>query len=477
MSSSARLPRLASGVALATSLALVLTAVLHPGRAPALGSLAVGVFARVPSPGQPEGLAVGPDGTVYVGTDVAPLYARPDGAPNSTVFKYSPTGTLERAYTIPDAAPGTNYGLFGLALDAEGTIYALEHNPPSVIAIDPATGSQRVYSAFRQVPRCLPGLRATDCKETLSDLNAFPNFAVFAPDGAMYVTDTTQALIWRVPKGGGRPEVWLTDPGLETVFGPNDAQLTADGHTLLFMLSTASFNGQRSPGLYAVPILPGGRPGPVREIWSAQGGDFPEGIAIARSGNLYVSAAGANQIVVLSPAGRELARVPMTSQQNSAQPVPFDEPATVAFLGHRLLTPNHAYTTYNPQHWAVLSVEAGEGGISNFHPRITSFARSPTAPRSPTARNPTSPVSCPGVRRLRIRLPRARHRRYIRAAVFASGRRIAVRRASRLRGVPVDLHGLPAGRVRIKVVATTARGRRVVLRRIFRICGPAKGSA
>src|ERR1700716_1205321 len=78
---------------------------------PAAGTFSV--FARVPEPGQPEGLAVARDGTVYAGTDVAPFGVRPEGIQPSKVFAFSPSGQLKRAYTIAGEDYAPWYGLFG----------------------------------------------------------------------------------------------------------------------------------------------------------------------------------------------------------------------------------------------------------------------------------------------------------------------------------------------------------------------------
>src|SRR3981189_122489 len=98
---------------------LVATAVLAPGSAASaeapVGSF--GVLARVPEPGQPEGLAVARDGTVYASTDVAPFGVRPEGIQPSKVFAFSSTGQLKRSYGITGEDYAPWYGLFGLAVD------------------------------------------------------------------------------------------------------------------------------------------------------------------------------------------------------------------------------------------------------------------------------------------------------------------------------------------------------------------------
>jgi hypothetical protein len=258
----------------------------------------------------------------------------------------------------------------------------------------------------------------------------------------MYVTDTSQALIWRIPRGGGRPQVWYTNPGLESIFGPNDIALTPDGHTLLFGFSTPGFNGKLSPGLYALPILADGRPGELRRVWQAQGSDFPEGGTVARSGRLYLSLGGAAQVLVLSPDGSELARYPKTSSDNSKMEVPLNDPATIAFAGNDALIANHAYTGYSPQAWAIIAFHAGEPGAPLFYPIVRPFATPPAGTRG---RSRARPVRI----RLTVRPKRVvvgRRARFRFSATFVGGGR---RRA--LRGGLVTF----AGRRR----CTDARGR------------------
>ena len=190
------------------------------------------LFARVPDPGSPEGIAVDSQGTVFVGT--APKEGGPAGAHRpSKVFKFDGAGNLLGEYVIAGQDfDDPFYGVLGMAFDAADNLYAVDAAPPRVLRLNPGTGAQDTYAEFEDVPPCDSSPGTDQCSPTDLDQPALPDYPVFAPDGTMYVTDLNQALIWRVPPGGGRGEIWFSDPGLETLFGPNGIQFLADGRTL-----------------------------------------------------------------------------------------------------------------------------------------------------------------------------------------------------------------------------------------------------
>lgn len=240
-----------------------------------------------------------------------------------------------------------------------------------MVVLDPATGEQRRYASFRDVPPCT-GAPDGECSQTRLDAASGPNYPAFAPNGDLYVTDIDQALVWKVPRGGGRAQVWLTDARLESLYGPNGIQFLADGRTLLFA-STASnpTAGNSLTGrLYTVPVEPGGGPGELAQVWESRPLDAPDGLAIAASGNVYVALAGSNQVLLLSPRFAELARAPRDPADNEAEEVPVDGPGSLAFLGDRLLVSNHSPIRGDPASWAILDVFAGEPGLPLHHPRI-----------------------------------------------------------------------------------------------------------
>jgi sugar lactone lactonase YvrE len=336
----------------------------------------VRVFARIGDPGQPEPIAIGADGNVYVGTNQQGLGDA--GAP-SQIFVFSPTGTPVRQYTLTGQRLDEDHGIQGLAFDADGLLYVLDRSAdPRVVVLDPATGAQADYARFSDVPPCSSGQRGA-CSDTVADQPAGPDYGVFAPDGSLYVTDIDQALIWRIPRGGGQAQVWFTDPRLESVYGPNGIQFLDDGRTLLFV-NTASNPGAGNPTtgrLYKLPVQPDGQAGRLTQLWESRPADAPDGFALADSGRIYLALAGSSQIVVVAPNGDELARFPAGPIDNQQMEVPFDGPASAAFLGDRVLVTNQSPIMGNRRSWAVLDVFAGEPGRGLFHPAIRPRPRLP----------------------------------------------------------------------------------------------------
>jgi SMP-30/Gluconolactonase/LRE-like region len=348
-----------------TAVAVLLLAVPAAAREP----LDIQVFTRIGPPGQPEPIAIGPDGRVYVGTN---QLGHGDSDAPSKIFAFSAGGELLREYELEGQPLGESHGIQGLAFDRDGLLYALDRSAdPRVVVLDPATGKQSRYASFRDVPPC-GGAPGGDCSQTMLDGPAGPDYAVFSPSGDLYVTDIDQGLIWRVPAGGGEAEIWLSDPRLESLYGPNGIQFMADGRTLLFA-NTASNPNAGNPftgRLYTVPVQPDGSPGPLTQVWESLPLDAPDGLAIARSGNVYVALAGSNQIVLLSPEFAELARVPADPMANQEEEVPLDGPGSIVFLDDRLLVSNHSPIRGDPASWAILDVFAGEPGLPLHYPRI-----------------------------------------------------------------------------------------------------------
>jgi sugar lactone lactonase YvrE len=114
----------------------------------------------------PTGLAVAPDGSVYVGYETTPPY--PDGG--SKVTKIAPDGTVTDAWTGL-----TRVG--DVALGPDGALYATElstHNTATAPFVHPGTG--------RIVKQTGPA-----SLQVVADGLDFPVGLGFGPDGALYV--------------------------------------------------------------------------------------------------------------------------------------------------------------------------------------------------------------------------------------------------------------------------------------------------
>jgi len=328
------------------------------------------VFANVPYPGHGLGIAVDRD-TVYVAThhDI-------NGGPNvaSHVYAYNKHGEITGDWTIEGQA-ATGQGLSGVALDHDGILYLVDQAPARVITLDTATGEQDLYAEIPDAPLCAGSTPDGECTEASTDRPGQPINLAFSPDGDLYIGDLTQAAIWRVPAGGGSAEVWYTSPDLDSLFGANTVRfltpnllLFADSaHGLLDPNNLPTAKGR----LYTLEITPDGKPGRRDLFWEGAEGETPDGFAIGESGNVYVALAVANTLLVLSPEGQEITRVPATPEDNEQMDPPFDLPGGVAFLGQHLLVTNQKFFGGPASHDVIFKINVHERGQALYRPRIT----------------------------------------------------------------------------------------------------------
>jgi sugar lactone lactonase YvrE len=349
----------------------ICTLLLFPAAATARTQWDTSVLAHVPPPGYPALSLVAPDRTIYVGTFTN---ATGDANGPSHLYAYSPEGLMLRDWTIQGQSADGDNGIQVAAQDASGKLYLLDQLPSRVLTFDPHTGTQSTYATFDDVPTCpVTGRPLPDCSDTVMDNPPEPDYAAWGPDGSLYVTDYTQGLIWRVPPGGGKAKVWFTDRHLDgTLFGPAGIVMLPDHRTLMFDTSAggATTIGNATTGkLYKLPINADGSPGQLKQIWEGGPAQGPDGFALAQSGNVYMALVGpgTNQLVEISPDGRELGRSagPIANQQLT---VPFDEPSSVQFDGSRMIVTNDAYFSGDETHWVLYDVWAGEPGAPVYVP-------------------------------------------------------------------------------------------------------------
>lgn len=333
----------------------------EPGSPPAYGQARD--FAHVPLPGQPEGIAIDPtDGSVWTGSN------RPNSS--ADVWHYDAAGRLLQTYSLIGHRPA-EHGVNGITLDGDGRVYALDYSGARAVRIDPATGAQKVYATFADLPLC-SAARGRPCEPGILDRQAWPNWATFAADGSMYVSDLNQATIWKVPAGGGAAQIWYQNPDFASIYSLNGMQFDARGR--LVFVNTLSVSSLQTAGhgvVYRLPVTASGAPGRLDRVAVTGLGD---GLVIGRSGKIYLPISNPldNSVTVVDPdTGATLDALPPLPQRY-LRSTPFSTPASAAFRGTSLIVTNHANFTPLPSLYELIEVGVGETGLPlNFPVGIT----------------------------------------------------------------------------------------------------------
>jgi sugar lactone lactonase YvrE len=193
------------------------------------------------------------------------------------------------------------------------------------------------------------------CAPVAADRGALPNDLAFDDAGNLYITDSFQATIWRVPPGGGVAEPWYQDPRLDTsaipgfALGLNGVRVSPDRRALVFSISSGP-----NAGVAILPLVD--QPTPLGlSLFHAYGpADGADGIAFGADGRLFVALAFANQIDILTNQGAETVRFP-SAAQNLLRTVPYSNPANIAFDGRGgIIVTNHAIFDPHPARTSAL---------------------------------------------------------------------------------------------------------------------------
>jgi sugar lactone lactonase YvrE len=224
----------------------------------------------------------------------------------------------------------------------------------------------------------------------------------FAADGTAYVTDGFPAgRIWRITPDG-KPALWFNDTRLSFA-GPFQAQIDAAGKYLYFSaVASASPDRVFSGAVYRIPLKnnptandleelhrfapePGDVEHSASPTMGPYGGAETNGLSIGKSGRLYISVSGRDQLAVLNPDGSLVRLI--------SSPL-FHYPVYSAFLGDRLLVANQdAQAADNVADdgsgWTIVSVDVGDTGIAPFSNGPTGSTRPATTTATSTPTSPT----------------------------------------------------------------------------------------
>lgn len=290
-------------------------------------------FATLPTGATPpEGLTVDPAGNVYVSTFGFPE-AGPSAVPGK-IFVYSPQGTLLRQFAVAGASPH----LLGMGINPiTHQLLVADFGAGQVLNVDPLNGTSTV---FANVGAACSG----DCANPLSCPPPTPspgpglNAITFDAAGNVFISDSFGGIIWMTDKNGAGLTKWASDPLLATCgkppFGANGLAFNNQG-TALFVANTGEDSVVEIPVVGGV----GGAAGaPTVFAYSINGAD---GLIVDQSDNVWVCANQSDEIVVLDPTGKAIAKLgdfEGIDNQGAVRGLLF--PASLAFDGNFLLVTN-----------------------------------------------------------------------------------------------------------------------------------------
>jgi hypothetical protein len=219
---------------------------------------------------QPESLTVAPSGVLIVGSASTPF-----------VYKVRAGSTVAEKF-VDASAEGVGTFFLGMLADAAtNTLWTCQLTPV------PGTTPAQRHTALRSfdlttgAPKIrwnLPG-----------DNNVCNDFAI-GPDKALYITDTINSKIYRLPAGASTAELFLEHRALYGIDG------------ITFLDGTLYVNNVFSNNLYRIPIDAAGKAGQPVDIWMDQPIKGPDGMRAA-NGKLIVAENGSGKISVLTVNG------------------------------------------------------------------------------------------------------------------------------------------------------------------------------
>jgi hypothetical protein len=219
---------------------------------------------------QPESLTIAPGGTLIVGSASTPF-----------VYKVRPGATTAEKF-VDASAEGDGTFFFGMLADAAtNTLWTCQLTPvPGATPVKRHTAlrSFDLETGKQKIRWNLPGDNST-CND----------FAI-GPDKALYISDTANSKIYKLPAGASTADLFLEDRALYGIDG------------ITFLNGTLYVNNVFSNNLYRIPVDAAGKPGQPVDIWMDQPVKGPDGMRAA-NGKLLLAENGSGKISVITVNG------------------------------------------------------------------------------------------------------------------------------------------------------------------------------
>jgi sugar lactone lactonase YvrE len=271
------LPQEEVGMTLRTLFVAALSVLVISPAAPAWNRSPAVEFAELPPPlRHPEGLTVDLVTGVFYVSDFDYQATSATGR----VASFDRSGKLLRIYELANSSPA----LLGLGM-VPGThdVLVIDFGGHQVLRLDPVTGASPVFASI--------------------PLAAGLNALTFDKAGNVYLSDSFGGIIWKTGPAGGTATAWVTSDLLSPQtgvppFGANG--LAFDSKGTLFVANTAM------DWIVKIPVADGVPGTPERFVNSINGAD---GLIIDGDDNLWVAANQADEIVVVDPSGKAIAKL------------------------------------------------------------------------------------------------------------------------------------------------------------------------
>ena len=292
---------LVSRILLAT---LLLTAFLTPPADAWFRTSATRFASLPPGAAHPEGITVDDDGNVYVTT----FAVEGTATGNGQLYVFSKHGRLLRQVNVA----GSSTLLLDLAFHPKsGQLLIIDFGGAKVLKVDPVSGTSEVFTDLSGLGQ--PGL----------------NVLTFDRAGNVYITGSFSGAVYRTGPQGGAASVWVQSPLLTTTgvpgFGANGLAFNK-GQSALFVNNTGNDTVVR------IPVNANGTAGTPAVFVNAING--ADGLIIDDHDNLWIAANQADEIVVIDPSGRTIAKLgDFNGLDHHGAPIGLLFPASLVFSG------------------------------------------------------------------------------------------------------------------------------------------------